>query len=76
MNVNYKRTVLKIIIYEYVPVPAKHRCEGPKKRENPNEEDAQDSTAVSHRLCSDTFNYNVVAVEGDHRHGPDGGTTE
>lgn len=59
-----------------LPIPAEERSESPSKREQPDSDDAQQSSVVGHWLGGNTFYDDVVAVEGNHCHSPDRGTTE
>lgn len=56
----------------FLPVPSEHGGKSPAEREEPDAEDPEHGAIAGHRLSSQSLDDDVVAVEGDHCHGPDG----
>lgn len=69
-------TTIIIILEWCLPVPAQHWGDGPDNGEEPDSEDSQKSTVDGHRLTGETLDDNIVSVEGDHCHCPNGATSE
>lgn len=64
------------VALRHVPVPAEHRGQSPDQGERPDAEDTEQSTVVGHRLGRETLHDDIVPVECNHCHGPDGGAAE
>lgn len=59
-----------------VLAPSEHGCHGPHKREAPNERVAQHGSLDGQGSAGQSLDDDVVPVQGDHSHGPDGSAAE
>jgi len=63
------------VTFRYISVPSEERRKAPSKGSNPGTSNSGHSTAVGQGSASYTLNNDIVTVEGDPDHGPDGDTT-